>query len=160
VDCKVYHNVLLNNKYQVDFDCLCQIHMLDKTEEDKYMSGEYHEVVDYCKEKGDVHISNHKCLVEWKDINRTKSWVNYFALSTSNPKPIISFARNNNLLDKMPFYHLTQYCRSNTAVDIARILKVSASPSGINIKYKFGIQVPRENKNEIELDKKNETQLR
>jgi hypothetical protein len=79
--------------------------------------------------------------VEWNDINVTKSWVDFFALSFSNPKPIISFARNNNLLDKIPFCHLAQYCRSTTAVDIARILKVSTSPGGI--KYKFGIQVPK-----------------
>jgi hypothetical protein len=98
--------------------------------------------------------------VEWNDINKTKSWVNYFALSLYNPKPIISFARNNNLLDKMPFCHLTQYCRSNTAVDTARIHKVSTSPAGI--KYKFGIQVPRVSKgtkNAIDLDKKNGNQF-
>jgi hypothetical protein len=51
----------------------------------------------------------------------------------------------------MPFCHLTQYSRSNMAVDIARILKVSTSPAGI--KYKFGIQVPI--KNAIDIDKKN-----
>jgi hypothetical protein len=87
--------------------------MLDKSEEDNDMSWECHKVVDQCKEKGDVNNSNHKCLVEWNDINKTKSWVTYFALSLSNPKPIISFARNNNLLDKMPFSHLTLYCRSH-----------------------------------------------
>jgi hypothetical protein len=95
--------------------------------------------------------------VEWNDINKTKSWVNYFALSLSNPKPIVSFARNNNLLEKIPFCHLTQYCRSNTAVDIARILKVSTSPAGI--KYKFGIQVLKGIKNAIDLDKNNGNQL-
>jgi hypothetical protein len=116
-----------------------------------------HKVVDYCKEKGDVNSSNHKCLVEWNDINKTKSWVNYFVLSLSNPKPIISFASSNNLLDNMLFCHLTQYCRSNTAVDIARILKVSTSPAGI--KYKFGIQVTKGIKNAIDLDKKNGNQL-
>jgi hypothetical protein len=46
--------------------------------------------------------------------------------------------------------------RSNTAVDIARILKVSTSPAGI--KYKFGIQIPKGIKNEIDLDKKNGNQ--
>jgi hypothetical protein len=95
--------------------------------------------------------------VEWNDINKTKSWVNYFALSLSNHKPIISFARNNIHLDKMPFCHLAQYCRSNTAVDIARIFKLSTSPTGI--KYKFGIQVPKGIKNAIDLDKKNGNQL-
>jgi hypothetical protein len=57
----------------------------------------------------------------------------------------------------MPFCHLTQYCRSNTAVDIARILKISTSPA--SIKYKFGIQVPKAIMNVIDLDKKNGNQL-
>jgi hypothetical protein len=123
----------MNTKSQVDFDRLLKIHMLDKTEEDNDMSWECHKVFDYCKEKGDDHCSNQKSLVEWNNITKTKSWVNYFALSLSlsNPKPIISFARNDNLLVKMPFCHLTQYCRSKTAVDIARILMVSTSPAGI-----------------------------
>jgi hypothetical protein len=38
VECKVYHNVLLNTKYHVDFDRLLQIHMLEKTEEDNHVS--------------------------------------------------------------------------------------------------------------------------
>jgi hypothetical protein len=130
--------------------------MLDQTEEDNDMSWECCKVNEFYKEKGDVNSSNHKCLVEWNDINKTKSWVNYFALSLSNPTPIISFERNNNLLDTMASCHLTQYCRSNTAVDIARILKASTSPVGV--KYKFGIQVPKEIKNAIELDKKNGNQ--
>jgi hypothetical protein len=79
----------MNTKSQVDIDYLLQLHMLDNTEEDNDISWEYCKVVDYCKEKGDVNSSNHKCLVEWNDINKTKSWVNYFAISLSNPKPII-----------------------------------------------------------------------
>jgi hypothetical protein len=65
----------------------------------------------------------------------------------------VKFARNNKRLDKMPFCHLTWYCRSNTAVDI----KVSTSPAGI--KYKFGIQVPKGIKNAIDIDRKNGNQL-
>jgi hypothetical protein len=64
---------------------------------------------------------------------------------------------NNNLLDKISFFHLTQYFRSNMKLDIARILKVSASPA--NIKYKFNIQVPKGIKNAIDLDKNNGNQL-
>jgi hypothetical protein len=51
LECKVYHNVLLNTKYQFDFDRLLQLHMLNNTEEDNDMSWEYCKVVDYCKEK-------------------------------------------------------------------------------------------------------------
>jgi hypothetical protein len=32
-------------------------------------------IVDYCKEKEDINSSINKCLVEWNDINKTKSWV-------------------------------------------------------------------------------------
>jgi hypothetical protein len=42
VECKVYHNVLLNTKSQIDFDCLLQLHMLDNTKEDNDMSCECH----------------------------------------------------------------------------------------------------------------------
>jgi hypothetical protein len=37
LECKIYHNVLMNTKSQVDFDRLLQLNMLDQTEEDKYM---------------------------------------------------------------------------------------------------------------------------
>jgi hypothetical protein len=121
LECKVYHNLLLNIKSQVDFDRLLKLNLLGKAEEYKDMPWGCHEVVDFYKEKGDISSSNHNCLVvvKWNDINKTKSLVNYFALSLSNPKPIIVFARKNNLLNKIPFCHLTQYCRSNMAVDIA-----------------------------------------
>jgi hypothetical protein len=131
--------------------------MLDQTEEDNDMSWGCCKVFDYCKEKGDYLRSNHKFLVEWNDVDKTKSWVNYFASILSNPKTIISFGRNNNLSDKIPFFHLTQCCRSNTVVDIARMLKVSTSPVGI--KYKFGIQVPKGIKNAIDIDKNNGNHL-
>jgi hypothetical protein len=49
------------------------------------MSWECCMVVGYFKQKGDINSSNYKCLVEWNDINKTKSWVNHFALSLSNP---------------------------------------------------------------------------
>jgi hypothetical protein len=68
---------------------LLQLHMLDETEEVNGMSWECHKLVASCKEKGDVNNSNHKCLMEWNDINKNKSLVNYFVLSLINPKPII-----------------------------------------------------------------------
>jgi hypothetical protein len=40
MECKVYHNVLMNTKSQVDFDRLVQLHILDNTEEDNDMPWE------------------------------------------------------------------------------------------------------------------------
>jgi hypothetical protein len=71
--CKVYHIALLNTKSLVNFDGLRQLYMLDKTQDDKNKSWERCKVVDYCKEKGYDHSSNHKCLVKWNDINKTES---------------------------------------------------------------------------------------
>jgi hypothetical protein len=37
-ECKVYHNLFLDTKSQVDLDRLLQLHMLDETEEENDMS--------------------------------------------------------------------------------------------------------------------------
>ena len=85
-------------------------------------------------------------------MNKSQSWVNFFPLSLSNPTPTISFARNNENWDKIPFCHLTPYCKPKLSTIIAKIQKVSAIPTGM--KYKFGIQVPKGIKSELNLDKK------
>jgi hypothetical protein len=101
--------------------------------------------------------TNHYCLVEWDNMNKSQSWVNFLALCLSNPTPVILFARKHNLLHKIPYQHLVNYCKVEIPVDTARIHKVSTSLS--NIKYKFGIQVPKGIKNAINLDKKNGNNL-
>jgi hypothetical protein len=72
LECKVYYNVLLNAKSHVKFNRLFQLHLLDETEEDNDMSWECCKVVEYCKEKGDDHSSNHKFLVEWNYVNKNE----------------------------------------------------------------------------------------
>ena len=114
-------------------------------------------ILKYCEETGMSTSTNHKCLVEWNDINKSQSCVNFFALSLNNPTPVITFARNQNLLDRIPFCHLIQYCKTKTPMEITRVYKASSSPTGI--KYKFGIQVPKGIKNAINLDKKNGNNL-
>ena len=83
--------------------------------------------------------------------------MNFFALSLSNPTLIISFARSNNSLPKMPFRHLVQYCMSKIELEKVRVYKSSATST--SVKYKFGIQVPKGIKNVINLDKKNVNNL-
>ena len=58
-------------------------------------------------------------------MNKLHSWVNFFALSLSSSKPIISFAKNNECLNKMPFFYLIQYYKSKPSTNIAKIQKVS-----------------------------------
>jgi hypothetical protein len=63
-----------------------------------------------------------------------------------NPTPEISFARDQKLLDTSPFCHLIPYCKVTPPMDMATIHNASSSPT--TVKYKFGIQVPREIEND------------
>jgi hypothetical protein len=49
LECKVYHDVVLNANSQIDFDRLLQLHILYKTEEDNDMSWECSKLIYYCK---------------------------------------------------------------------------------------------------------------
>jgi hypothetical protein len=141
-------------KSQIEFNHLHQLHILGRLEEDQDKAWECTKVLKYCEEIGMNTSTNYKCLVEWNDINKSQSWVNLFVLSLSDPTPVISFARNQNLLSRMPFCHLIWYCKTKTPMEITTVQKASTSPT--DIKYKFGIQVPKEIKNAITLDKKTE----
>jgi hypothetical protein len=57
----------------------------------------------------------------------------------------------------MPFFHLTQYCKTKTSIEMAEVNKTLSSPT--RIRYKFGIQVPRGIDSDIELEKKNRNTL-
>jgi hypothetical protein len=97
-ECQIYHSALTGSKSQIELDRLHQLHLLDRLVDDQDKSWECTKVLKYCEEIGMNTSTNHKCLVEWNDINKSQSWVNFFALSLSDPTPIISFARNQNLL--------------------------------------------------------------
>jgi hypothetical protein len=114
-------------------------------------------MIKYCDDKGIDGSTLHNCLVEWNDIDKKQSWINFFALSLSNPTPIISYARSNNLLQGIPFCHIIQYCKSRSEVEIERINKTSTSST--STRYIFGVQVPKGIKSAIDLDKKNGNSL-
>jgi hypothetical protein len=146
---------LIHPKSQSQLEQLCQLHILDKVEDDK--TWECVKILKYSEEKDLINSVQHKCLVESNDLNKSQSWVNFFALCLSNPTPAISFAIENNLLDKNPFCHPIPYCKVKPPLNIAKVHKVTSSPTAVN--YKFGIQVPKEIKNAISLDKKNKNYL-
>jgi hypothetical protein len=49
------------------------------------MFWERYKVDENRKENGDDHISNQNYPVEGNDMNKTTSWINFFAISLSNP---------------------------------------------------------------------------
>jgi hypothetical protein len=110
-ECMIYHNALMMPKSQSELDWLRQLH---KTEDDLNESWECTQVLKYCEDSGMYMSTIHNCLVEWDDMNKTQSWVNFFALSLSNPTPIISFARKHNHLDKWLFNILCIIVRLET----------------------------------------------
>jgi hypothetical protein len=103
----VYHNALLASNSQSKLDSLRRLNTLDMIEDDIGRSWECTKLLKYCEEKGVDSNTSHKCLVERNDKNKSHLWVNFSALSLSNSTPIISFARNNKYLDKIPFCHIT-----------------------------------------------------
>jgi hypothetical protein len=70
--------------------------------------------------KGVDDSIQHTRLVEWNNINNSQSWVNCFALCLSNPAPVISYARDQKLLDKSPYCHLIPSCSLYTDEDLTR----------------------------------------
>jgi hypothetical protein len=151
-ECQIYHSALIGSRSQTGLDRLHQLHMLGRLEDDQDKSWECTKVLKYCEEIGMNTSTNHKCLVEWNEMKKSQSWINFFVLSLGNPTLVILFARNQNLLNRMPFCHLIQYCKTKTPMEITRVHKASTSPTGI--KYKFGFQVPKGIKNAINLGKK------
>jgi Reverse transcriptase (RNA-dependent DNA polymerase) len=136
---------------------LRQLHVLDKNESSHDRLWDCNKVLKYSEERTVDDDVDHRCLVEWNDLNKSQSWVNFFALYLSNPTPITSFAKEHQLLEKSPFCHLIPYCKAKPSLNISKSCTVSSSPT--TVKYKFGIQVPRGIRNAISLDKKNKNNL-
>jgi hypothetical protein len=127
MECKIYHDTLMNSKSRNDFDRLRNLHTMDMIEEYNNKSWQWSKMLEYNEERGASGEHQLNCLVEWKNLNKTQSWFNIFTLSHSNPTPIIAYTRANNVLDQMPFCHLIQYCKIKTEVEVARIQKVSTN---------------------------------
>jgi hypothetical protein len=63
-ECQIYHSALIGSKCQIELDCLHQLHILDRLEDDQDKSWECTKVLKYCEEIGMNTSTNHKCLVE------------------------------------------------------------------------------------------------
>jgi hypothetical protein len=125
----VYHDALMKCKSRNDFNRLCNLHTLGMIGEDNGASWQCSKMIEYnqYREAGDEH--QHNCLVEWKNINKIQSWVNFFALSLGNPTPIIKFARANNALHKMPSRNLVYHCKGKTGNEFSRVQNIFSIPT-------------------------------
>jgi len=74
VECKAYQSVILEPKLQCQLDHLRQMHTLDKLEDGHDRSWECIKVLKYAKERTEDGSVNHRCLVEWNDLNKSQSW--------------------------------------------------------------------------------------
>ena len=73
----MYHSVLMNSKSKIDFDCLRNLHILDMVEEGEDTSWKCSRMLEYHEDRGGDEIHHLNCLVEWDDMNKTQSWVNF-----------------------------------------------------------------------------------
>ena len=92
-----------------------------------------------------------KC--QWKDSNRSHTWVDMAALALQDPIPILKYAKSKHLLSDVHFKHLVNYCTGDAPSQLAKAFKAKMKPG--SAKYKFGVQVPVGLKQAYALDKKN-----
>ena len=77
-ECKIYHSILMHSKSKIDFDRMRHLHILDMAEENKDTSWECSKMLEYHEDNGGNEGRHLNCLVEWRNINKTQSWVNIF----------------------------------------------------------------------------------
>jgi hypothetical protein len=73
LECKIYHDALMNSKSRNDLDRLCNLLTLDMIEEDDDKSWQCSKMLEYNEERGASGEHQLNCLVEWKNINTTQS---------------------------------------------------------------------------------------
>jgi hypothetical protein len=56
------------------------------------------------------------CLVEWNDINKTQSWINFFALSLSNQSYANNFVCKKQQQPSKNIFHIIHYCKARVKV--------------------------------------------
>jgi hypothetical protein len=56
LECKANYNVAINTKALIDFDCWCQLHIIDRIRKNKYMSWEFTRLIDYCKKREKIEV--------------------------------------------------------------------------------------------------------
>ena len=102
------------------------------------------------------HRGEHKRVemyVEFKDSNKSKQWVNLFALALQDPIPILKYAKNKKLLGKNLFKILVNYCSEDAPSQLVKAFKTTVKPG--DPKFKFGVQVPLGVKQALALYKQN-----
>jgi hypothetical protein len=78
-ECKTYQGTLMEPKLQCQFDNLGQLHTLDKNEGVHDGTCKCIKVLKYIEEKAADGSVDHNCFVEWNDLNKSLSWVNFFS---------------------------------------------------------------------------------
>jgi hypothetical protein len=117
---RAYQSVILEPKPQCQLDHLRQLHILDKLEDGYDSSWECIKVLKYAKERTAVDGVYHRHLLEWNDLNKSKSLLKFFVVCLNNPTPIISLAREHTLLNKPPFFNLIPYCISKPYLNMSK----------------------------------------
>jgi hypothetical protein len=78
-ECRAYQSVILEPKVQCQLDHMRQLHVPYKNEDGHDRSWECIKVLKYSKERTADFDIDHRCLIEWNDLNNSQSWVNFFA---------------------------------------------------------------------------------
>lgn len=63
-----------------------------------------HKVTRHRIKKGQLEVK-----VQWKDQNKSQSWVNFYSLSLQDPTPILKYAKDKHIISTKPFSTISNY---------------------------------------------------
>ena len=86
--------------------------------------------------------------IEW--VNGEVTWETLTSLKDSNPYEVAKYAKDNNLLNEKAFSYWARHILRKRSASIR-----AARRRKLNNKYKYGVEVPKDVKHALELDRKN-----
>ena len=76
-----------------------------------------------------------------KNPNEVNLWVGLYALAIQDPMCIVKYARSKHILNKQPFYKLTQLCARDMGSDYRKALRAKSGTLWVDL-YALAMQDP------------------
>ena len=86
--------------------------------------------------------------IEW--VNGEVTWETLTSLKDSNPYEVAKYAKDNNLLNEKAFSYWARHILRKRSASIR-----AAKRRKLTTNYKYGVEVPKDVKHALELDRKN-----
>jgi len=131
-------------------DLLLYNNLINKYERSKEENADFYifkQILDHKFEQG-----KWKLLILWENDERT--WEEYKSIKETDPITLAKYAHNKNMINTPGWKWCKRYSKNpRKFINLSHIFNQQKSKK--NKKYKFGVEVPRNLKHALELDKRN-----